>query len=789
MSSRKLNIFPTLIEYFDILYKIDNEFNVTQDKLELLLSPEYKAVGSSVELDESLKYLAANIINLDPYITFEIIIKDFLNKFDNKIVSGTKIDFANVTYIEFISKLSILNTVKSITGGTITSVNNVIENFFNDLDFPILSDFNDTYIYNKFLDYQITNNYRSLRVDGVEFIKEALKELVGGKFNNFSKNLMNYIKIRIFSLDVDSGSLEDFINHNLSKFDNKDFFNPIKIVFDCEKFFNLFSSTYRDIFINYLKHKFINDADYHTVLSTPFADYKNHAYKIIDNYQELLDKPVSDFSSYFPSKKDDKEYIEVDATELQEYEDKVGKKFKWETIEKYLDTFTDVWRMQKNRTLFTRLNLDEINKDSNDELKISAIMADGFKEYTDQKKDEVDIKKGKFKCTALFGFKNSKECTRLFELIKKKDDVTFEQLVKWINSNIFDNGFENLINNIVKVNPVYIYIVLKAFDFEIVDSKYKDGTKLTFETFANWWKRTEDKITKISGGLTPPLHKLKRYNDVVIEPPAKLTLFLKLLLTVINNNETILNPYDGDVTKLTIKPVYDYSLFDSEYLEIIDIKTKKKYKTINALYKNKKNTSCDIADKYGELKKHETYLPPTVSPLIHWLALATNTFYTNLALVNVDTQIPGYPGFSWSGGGVDVVDDDDTETKKNKDFKKNLCHYASIAWDAFEIFTEFLREKNKKIDSAFKNKYMKDVDALSKQEQKLYKIVDDMSKYQRIINIVNDKEETGDVSDATMEKLINKYTKIHKRLGDEIDGLTIELLRQKELVSEKLIAP
>ena len=787
MSSKKLNIFPTLIEYFNILYKIDHEFNVTQDKLELLLSPEYKAVGSSVELDESLKYLAANIINLDPYITFEIIIKDFLNKFDNKIVSGNKIDTANATYNKFINELSTLSTVKSNTPTAITSVREVIKSFFDNIVFLKSTDFNSTYIYKKFLDFQIINNYRSLRDDGVEFIKEALTELMGGKFTNFSKNLMNYINITIFNLDVNCGSLEEFIDRNSSKFNNTGFFNPIRITFDF-KFFNLFSSTSLDILINYLKHKFIDEADYRKFIITPFADYKNHAYKIIDNYQELLDKPVSDFSSYFPSKKDDKEYIEVEATDNEEYKDTVGNVLKWETIEKYLDTFTDVWRMQKNRTLFTRLNLDEINKDSNDELKISAIMADGFKEYKDQKKDEVDIKSGKFKCKALFGFKDSTECTKLFELIKKKDDAAFGELVNWINTNEFDNSFKDLKNNIVKVNPVYIYSVLKAFNFKIVESKNKDVVKLTFETFANWWKRTEGELAT-SGLVFTPSHDLIKYDKTVIKPPAKLTLFLKLLLTVINNNETILNPYDGDVTKLTIKPVYDYSLFDSEYLEIIDIKTKKKYKTINALYKNKKNTSCDIADKYGELKKHETYLPPTVSPLIHWLALATNTFYTNLALVNVDTQIPGYPGFSWSGGGVDVVDDDDSETKKMKDFKKNLCHYASIAWDAFEIFTEFLREKNKKIDGAFKDKYMQDVQNLSNQEKELYKIVDNMSKYQRIINIVNDKEETGDVSDETMEKLINKYTKIHKRLGDEIDGLTIELLRQKELVSEKLIDP
>lgn len=444
---------------------------------------------------------------------------------------------------------------------------------------------------------------------------------------------------------------------------------------------------------------------------------------------------------------------------------------------KYIEKYKNTWVKDTNNNFYTKL-------DENNNIKNKWTLYDDEK----FKKDVESFKTKSGNCGHLCMFDEPDKCNDFFQKITTGDKNVFDTLSEMINKNGFKENYQKLKENIVKVNPAFVVLTLKAFKFHRWEKFNSDGTKIVrVESFSRWWNRMGKEFMykkDVNGNLTTELkdgidkdynkhsHTDDEYEEMLVPvPPENLELFLKLLISFINYNEFVINPQRKDSiinNRLPITTVYPQS--NGQNPEFFKIKKGNKIVEVrNAAYKSNKNSneSEELENLLDNLKKF--HKPPTITdenkPILSALmgltyAINPNGKFTFSRTHPFSTGV-GYVAF---GGG---------EPKPTPEAYKKC---ALTAFETFQTILNKLQKKNIVLNENDRIKIFNEIAELSKLEQKLYENL-------KIIGVYETMKDALDLSDAEdktifeMDEYIREYESLYSTISNKTDNFTSLLFK------------
>ena len=400
--------------------------------------------------------------------------------------------------------------------------------------------------------------------------------------------------------------------------------------------------------------------------------------------------------------------------------------------------------------------------------------ADGkFVEYTDEQlqEDAASFKSTDGNCGRLCIFSDPVECGKFFERMMKRDSYSMSELSDIINNKNFVTNYNQLKENIVKVNPLFVVGTLRMFGFDKYTELKDDASKVVrMESFTRWWNRHKDKLP----GLTGTQHKNSPpFNP---EPPANLELFFKLLILYINNNEFVLNPQTKQLTttkSVSVKKIHPFKeLKDSAGNYVPN----PNYEKEMAIYEGRVSSSSsrpeslsnlvDIMRKNSQMGSRNVSMGQpdnrlNLSTLLGLMVGITNGGHIRLGRLSQFATGKGY----LYGGGDDMLP----------------C--SNNAHEIYAMGVKALEKKGKSLSKSEQEEIKKELNHLNELEQLVYRKLDTMARYIKVINVMNDEAKNSDVTNDMMAKVVNEYELSTNKLATKSDS-TISMLLKK-LFDEK----
>lgn len=823
----QLSIFNPFGEYFKILYNVcDKNFNANciNPKFMSIITNECDADVSgyvdksqrnevSKRFKEALQLFAANLKSFDSPIS-EITIKGQLYKNFNSAVNQEKVNLnqvivGNTTFnkiekeqskIDSIVKkmseqsksLLDMDTYYSLEGKSGETYNDVLKRKFNTVELnsagtvkELLDYIFESWLLDVFTVYGSSNDRFKL------FVEEIISEYKEGKktiepahlaaFNTFFEvkegisTIPKFLENLMIQLNTSSPSTS-YENYRIN----------IKVVED----FSQLLKPYEKPKQGKILQAGISFAFPHNVRVDFNSALRNKLTK--ENYEEAL-KNSGDKKNFYNIKQAcktgayelEKNQVEnllnfvedrvspVNESYVEDYPDNEiyaspEDSYTIEQAEEEIKNFKNTWAKDFNGTLYTRL--DTNNKPTTKWIRY------------DKERAEEDIKSYKEKdgnCGHLCIFDEPEKCENFFNRMIKGEEFVFSELAEMLSSkgNSFQNNYKKLKENIIKVNPTFVIGTLKAFKFQRYEKLNSDGTKsIQVETFTRWWNNNGYKFmeaVKNPDGVKK--HKQFKYDEngknigeVKPEPPEELELFLKLLVSFINNNEFVLNPQSS--TKILSNRLPTTTIGPNPGLEepefFVKIINGKEVKIPNGFYnkdKKSKESSGSLGYALSLVKKNADSRP--INPGLPENRNILDAF-TNLVIgvsrrgkINVGRSFPLTTGHGYIGG-------------SGNDDRSTWGPNTQAAYDALQIAKRNLEKYNKNFDSTYYNELYNDIVEMGKKENHLYKQLILISKYEKIINSLNGNDGVKLVTEKHMDKAVEEYNSSSQSYNSSSDKIT-----------------
>lgn len=396
-----------------------------------------------------------------------------------------------------------------------------------------------------------------------------------------------------------------------------------------------------------------------------------------------------------------------------------------------------------------------------------------FVEYTDEQlqKDASSFKSIDGNCGRLCIFSDPVECGKFFERMMKRDSYSMSELSEIINNKNFVSNYNQLKENIVKVNPLFVIGTLRMFGFDKYTELKDDGSKVVrIESFTRWWNRHKDRLQGLTG--------TKHVNNPSLnpDPPANLELFFKLLILYINNNEFVLNPQTKQLTTLKTVSVKKIHPFKELKDSAGNYYPNPNYEKEMSIYEGRATSSgsrpeslsnlVDIMRKNSQMgSKTISMVNPenrlNLSTLLGLMVGVTNGGHMRLGKLS---QFSTGKGYLYGGG------DDMLPCSKN-------------ATEIYAMGVKALEKKGKSLSQSEQDDIKRELTQLNELEQLVYRKLNTMARYVKVINVMNDEAKNSDVTNDMMAKVVNDYESSTNKLAVKSDS-TISMLLKK-LFDEK----
>lgn len=562
-----------------------------------------------------------------------------------------------------------------------------------------------------------------------------------------------------FEIDVDGSKVAvgNYIK-NMESYEGLSTRLNVKMDNDKPKLFQLFPSNVIEAFEKYMisadpkgEPYFIYDTPDCYKLKMTSSSTKKEEFKV-SNPKAVLDWFKAEARGV--SKVGKKEDEVLDSADEEPYLDVSGENFKFPASFENVVNYKDNWRADMTGKLWKK---DEKGK---------------FIEYTDNEleKDAASFQSTDGHCGRLCIFSDPTECGKFFERMMKRDSYSMEELSSIINNKDFVKNYNELKKNIVKVNPLFVVGTLRMFGFDKYTELRDDGTKVVrIESFTRWWNRHKDKLQGLTG--TPHTNN-PAFNP---EPPANLELFFKLLILYINNNEFVLNPQTKQLTTsktVSVKKIHPFKQLRNSKGELID---NPNYEKEMAIYEGRATSSSrpeSLSSLVDIMRKNSQFGSRTVSmgnpenrlnlsTLLGLMVGITNGGHIRLGRESPFTSGKGYL-FGGSG---------------------EMLPCSKNATEIYAMGVKALEKKGKSLSISEQEEIKKELTQLNELEQIVYKKLNTMARYVKVINVMNDEAKNSDVTNDLMAKVVNEYESSSNKLAVKSDS-TISMLLKK-LFDEK----
>jgi hypothetical protein len=454
--------------------------------------------------------------------------------------------------------------------------------------------------------------------------------------------------------------------------------------------------------------------------------------------------------------------------------------YSFEDFEKDIKKNKNAWAKDNKNDLYTRWYYDEDGEEK---------LGKKWHKYTEKqaKKDIESFKNKDENCGHLCIFEDPVQCNEFFKNMTQGKEITYETLALMVNGNSFKDDYERLKDNIVKVNPMFVIGTLKAFKFDKWEQLNRDGTKtIKVESFSRWWSRKGNEFMQFPGSKPLKTSGEKTHSNpkdgeeqLLPLPPANLELFLKLLVSFINNNAFVLNPQSKnniEYNRLKITSIDPHDDDNPEFLHIIEDGIEKTVP--NGAYKpnNSNSTVGSLGSALELIKKNNNKFSPieSTSENRSILDVLTGLSYgwNPHGKLMFSKSLPYSTGLGRIGalsGGAELNFDDE-EAVKN--YGNTIGSCAKTALDGLYMARKSLRKKNKTINLNELNKIVQSIEELANLEKELYEKLILIGKYEKIVNDLQDNS-VQDVGIKEMEDELNNYKNIATDVSIIADGITI----------------
>lgn len=594
--------------------------------------------------------------------------------------------------------------------------------------------------------------------DTYKKVEEYFDTNIKGKFSSIDtcemKLLEDFFEVKIRG-ETKSMSITDYIKEMKSNARLN-----VKMNGDKPKLLQLLPSSVRDAFEQYMTSPYPTGTPVFYSKPECYDEYKLKMSSSSSKKEEFVVSNPKAVLNWFKEEargvnnRGSKEDEVIDSADEEQYSDASGD-FKFPGSFENVVNYKDNWRADMTGKLFKK---DEKGK---------------FVEYTDEqlKVDAASFQSTDGHCGRLCIFSDPVECGKFFERMMKRDTYSMSELSDIINNKDFVQNYNQLKENIVKVNPLFVVGTLRMFGFDKYTELKDDGSKVVkMESFSRWWNRHKDKLP----GLTGTQHKNSPpFNP---EPPANLELFFKLLILYINNNEFVLNPQTKQLTTsktVSVKKIHPFKeLRDSAG----NLHTNPNYEKEMAIYEGRVSSSSSRPESLSNLvdimRKNSQMGSRTVSmgqaenrlnlsTLLGLMIGITNGGHIRLGRLSQFGTGKGY----LSGGGDDML-----PCSKN-------------ATEIYAMGVKALEKKGKSLSSSEQDEIKRELTQLNEFEQLVYKKLNTMARYVKVINVMNDEAKNSDVTNDMMAKVVNEYESSTNKLAIKSDS-TISMLIKK-LYDEK----
>jgi hypothetical protein len=459
--------------------------------------------------------------------------------------------------------------------------------------------------------------------------------------------------------------------------------------------------------------------------------------------------------------------------ETEEYSDG-SKSYSYDEFKNIVDGYSRTWARDYQGNYYTRID---------DKGKIGK----SFKLYgEDRLKEDIEsFKTGTGNCGHLCIFSDPVECEKFFKDMVESKPIGYDRLAKMVNGNTFMNDFSVLKDNIVKVNPAFVIGTLRAFKFEKWEKLNSDGTKsIKVESFSRWWTRVGQNFMKDGASSLPTGTKTHKLVDPVTgkevtpEPPQNLELFLKLLVSFINNNDFVLNPQSSHRIISNRLPITSSGLNDygDEPATFTIIENGKTITIPNSAYgKVKELNAPNLARAFSEIKKNGSLraadpgLPENRSILnaLWGLSVGINGLgKMSFAAPRTTTGLSyygHYGGYKHNHyGGTDLAD-----------LVKEWGPCSKTAYEGLMHAKAVLKNKGKSFDDKLFDDLIVKIKEMANLESELYIQLSLIANYEKVISSLTDGDDgVSTVTNDYMKDAVKEYEARAKIVSDKSDAFT-----------------
>ena len=758
--------------FIDVFNKKDVfEINPTTYELKLKnVDKLFKDLNSTID-NSNLLGKMKDSINKNPNDTYESNLKKELDKL--KLVNITLIEKDKEKEKKTKQKNLIDNVFNSWLFNVFDIYNGNIAKFGIFLD-DIKTQWNDSNIKKEFEQthieafnffFEIIDDKTSLPLVGEknfwDNLKEALNDTNITKFENLKVNRRINIKVVTYIKDLEKYKKPENNTPNLKA--------GISFAFpsDIQKKFNDFLIKKSTMEITDIKNN--------------FYEIKDACKKGIFTIDKDKVKEVLKFIKDQGTGRDNNNKYEEDAVDNEKYTDTFVTDDTIDELNDYVKKYKNTWAKDENGNLYTKMNLDTYK-----------ISNKTWTAYTEEQvnKDIESFKNGDGHCGNLCLFSNPDKCNDFFKDMTEGKEISFDRLAEMVNENGFKNNYKILKENIVKVNPSFIIGTLKAFKFERWEKLNRDGSKtIKVESFTRWWKTNgenflnhptgvdslQKKIDKDPLSIKLHVNKDKDNKETLSpSPPENLELFLKLLVTFINNNQFVLNPQKkNDILKnrLQTTSLLPASTETEQYLEqmINGVLTQVPNYAWNK--KKKENGDDSFGSVYNQMKKNSrnesiesTTETRDILKAFEGLSYGLNPF----GRILFSSGILGNSRTFRGGADVNMEDKDDINKVRN-----TLKPCARTAFEALVLGHTNLKIKNKtiKYENESETDILNEIIQLSDLENKVLEKLKIIANYETVINSLHDVD-AQNIGIDEMQKEIADFNDSSRDVSTRADGLT-----------------
>ena len=357
----------------------------------------------------------------------------------------------------------------------------------------------------------------------------------------------------------------------------------------------------------------------------------------------------------------------------------------------------------------------------------------------------LDSMKDQKKCLNTYAFDQTDTCIKFLTGVMENDLSSVKSL---INDKYFALNIHNLSSNIDKVDPIIVFNVLKTFGFKKISILDLSGEKMNIvENYERWKNRIEKTDSSLANSLNTS---------------SNLKMFLQLLITYINKNETILNPN----RTLKNKP----ALKDYTEEEIIPARLRSKGLRIAKPRSSTMSNNTwekllnDMNKTYG--KFYKGFNPGDLSKIPHGLTSGTMIpFLESLVNKNMYT-------YFGKGGFTGKLDESFESLEVDGDSVQINHEYAKTINTLWKRLKEKLKKYNKSLSEEEEGKINKEIAMIDQLESQLYETMTKLQKYSALLQIFDNKNTDSNLSLDKIGSLTKKYNNYSNNFDTKYGAIT-----------------